>query len=457
MIAGQNGSAPDARSPERPPRIPRPAPAPRCASPAIELLAARLAERLRDDRGTAAELLGEFWAGDASHSPMVETGPAGETILTFLWRSWSARDVLLLVNRLSDGADLDRSLLERLPVTDIWHLSYTLDPRWRGSYGFLVHEGESAPPWAVGADGERPPLRELFAQAGTDPRNPLSCPMRSGHPLSVAEGPSAPPQPWRSTSADPAPSALRETCAPDGRRCWLFGEDRAGARTDGAPVALWLILDGEVWAERFRLHAALDAMIALGGSPPVCAVLVDSGGEQARWAELAQGTRFAETLAESYLPWARERFGVELPASACGIAGQSLGGLVALRGGLERPDAFGLVLAQSPSLWLGPPSLQRFAGFAGTERPGGERPSASPRVRIEVGDQEWVLLDRCREMHSRMLGAGLGAQLVEYAGGHDYACWRGGLLDGIAALSGPREGSREGFAQATGILPPPLC
>lgn len=342
--------------------------------------------------------------------------------------------MLLLVNRLSDGADLERSMLERLPVTDVWHLSYALDPQWRGSYGFLVHQGDDPPPWEAAVDGGPPTLRELFSDARTDPRNPLSCPMRSGHPLSVAEGPSAPPQPWRTEAADAPPSRLRETVGPDGRRCWLFGEDHADLRGWPAPQALWLILDGEVWAERLRLDAALDAMVGQGASPPVCAVLIDSGGERRRWAELSEEAGFVQTLAEDYLPWALERFGLELPASACGIAGQSLGGMTALRCGLERPDSFGLVLAQSPSLWLGPPSPEPAMGFEDPDN--GHAPASPPlRVRLEVGDQEWVLLGPSREMRSRMLGAGLDAELVEYAGGHDYACWRGGLLDGIAALS----------------------
>lgn len=177
--------------------------------------------------------------------------------------------------------------------------------------------------------------------------------------------------------------------------------------------------------ERFGFDRALDAMIAEGALPPVRVVFVGSGGVERRWESLGGDSGFIDALADRYLPWAREQFGIEAPAGRCGIAGQSLGGLVALRAGTGRPDAFGLVLAQSASLWLDAPELERLAGAVGQR----------PRFRIEVGTHEWVLLEPNRAFHASLSGTGVDAELVEYAGGHDYACWRGGLADGLVALS----------------------
>ena len=419
-----NGSldvgAPLPRGARRPPRIPRPAAAPRCASPVIAELPPRLrrAEGEAGDREAVEHLVEEFWTGPGARSPLLEHDAEGRPILTFLYRSPSARSILLLVNRLADGTDLAHSELERVPGTDLWHLSYALEPEWRGSYGFLVHESPGPALWR----GPGPiTLRALFQHAHPDPRNPRRCPNRSGHSLSVAEGPAAPSQPWlRPPVREPGvPCALRTATGPDGRRCWAFDHGTG-------PRPLWLILDGEVWAEQFDLGSTLAAMIRAGEAPPLSAILIDSGGVEQRWDTLGENSVFVDRLADHYLPWARRLLGAPAPARLCGVAGQSLGGVVALRCGLERPDAFGMVLSQSASLWLGERSLERVPERA---------PGASTRFRLEVGTHEWMLLEPHRDLHRRMTAAGHDAERVEYAGGHDYAWWRGALPDALAALS----------------------
>jgi enterochelin esterase family protein len=380
----------------------------------------------------------EFWSGPGARSPLLEQDAAGRPVLTFLYRSPRARDILLLVNRLTDGTDLAHSELERVTGTDIWYLSYALEPEWRGSYGFLVHTGPGPAPWrdprpAPADPASRPgstpqtearapiTLRALFQLAHPDPRNPLRCPNRSGHTLSVAEGPAAPPQRWLRPPArgTEGPAALHSATGPDGRRCWTFDHGTG-------PRPLWMILDGEVWAEQFDLGGTLADMIRAGGAPPISAVLIDSGGVERRWDTLGADSVFVDELADRYLPWARRLLDAPVPPRLCGVAGQSLGGVVALRCGLERPDAFGMVLSQSASLWLGGHSLEH-----PPERPHG----ADTRFRLEVGTHEWMLLEPHRELHRRMRAAGLDAERVEYAGGHDYAWWRGALPEALAALS----------------------
>lgn len=403
----------------RPPKLRRPAPAPIRCSPAIERLR-RAADDSRDERARRS-LAHAFWQSTAARTPLLESGEDGEQVITFLWRSEDASAVLLFVNRLTDETDLARSELERVPGTDIWHLSYALEPDWRGSYGFVVHDGDGPAPWRCIDD--QVSLRGLLDRARFDPRNPLTCPNRTGTALSVAEQPAAPPQPWRDAARRSAcdASSLSSGVGPDGHECWLY-EPRI---PPGADAPLWLLLDGEVWVERFDFDRALDAMIEQGALPPMRVVFVGSGGVERRWESLGGDSGFTDALADRYLPWAREQFGVEAPAGRCGIAGQSLGGLVALRAGVARPDAFDLVLAQSASLWLEAPELDRLTGAA----------EPRPRFRIEVGTHEWVLLEPNRAFHAGLAGTGVDAALVEYAGGHDYACWRGGLADGLVALS----------------------
>lgn len=206
----------------QPPKRQRPEPAPIRRSPAIERLC-RAIEGTRDERARRS-LADAFWQGTAARTPLLEAGDDGERVVTFLWRSSGDAEVLLFVNRLTDETDLGRSELARVPGTDVWHLSYALEPDWRGSYGFVVHDGDGPAPWR-GTD-DQVSLRGLLDRARSDPRNPLTCPNRAGTTLSVAELPDAPPQPWRDAEAaapatgrcarPPAPTAGSAGCTSPG-------------------------------------------------------------------------------------------------------------------------------------------------------------------------------------------------------------------------------------------------
>lgn len=112
------------------------------------------------------------------------------------------------------------------------------------------------------------------------------------------------------------------------------------------------------------------------------------------------------------------------------VVGQSLGGYTALRAVLEHPETFGGALAQSPSLWQG-----ELTGLA--RRACGTGDGVVPRAWIEVGLQEWVLLDPVRRFCAAFAESGAEVERVEYNGGHDWACWRGGVADGLCWLLPP--------------------
>jgi enterochelin esterase family protein len=198
------------------------------------------------------------------------------------------------------------------------------------------------------------------------------------------------------------------------------------------------------------------------------------------------------------------------------VAGQSLGGLTALRTVLQHGDVIGAAIAQSASLWAADPTPElRAAGLLRTAQtpsrtqqtpaaqtaadrpPGGagtaagwspdggrtaaDRPpggagtaaGGSPdggrtasgnwetpagqtaaggllgggrtasgnwqaacglRAYIEVGLQEWVLLEPNRRLAGELAAGGADVRFTAYNGGHDYACWRGGIADGLRWL-----------------------
>jgi len=370
-----------------PPKVPRPVPAPLAESPTIAAI-------------TDAE---SFWAGAVS--PLIE--PDG--LVTFLWRDDTADQVLLFVNRITDERNLDASLMRRVPGTDIWHLTYRMGPAWRASYAVVPHTGPGAPPWLT---GDQVTVRAALDRGRRDPLNPLSCVNRQGVVQSVVSLDGAPVQPWLSARTPPSPAgAVTELAAPSGRRVWWY--EGPGAAPDAPLVLAW---DGAAWLA--DLPTTLDNLAA-DGLGPVRAVLVDAGDREQRWSDLDGAGGAVDWVVDELLPWASARTGAVLDPRRVVTVGQSLGALTSLQLVLAHPDRVGVAVSQSASLWR--EGVLDLTGSA-----------AGVRVYLEVGLQEWVLLEPNRRCAAALVAAGADVHAVEYDGGHDQACWRGGVADGLA-------------------------
>jgi enterochelin esterase family protein len=379
----------------RPPKVPRPEPVPRVRSEVVDGL-----------RDTDA-----FWAGAGARQPLVEPAGDGTAVVTFCWRDPEAEQVLLFANRLTDETRLADTLLERLPGTDLWHASYRMASDWRASYSFLVQRPGAAAPWLA---GDQVALRAALDRGEPDPRNPATCRNRAGVLQSVVALPDAPTQPWVDPRPDVPRGAVVEHAGPDGRPTWIY--EPPGADPD-QPLPLVVALDGEVWVGPQSLPTTLDNLLADGALGPVRAVLPASGGREARWAELGTDAGVGY-VADRLLPW------LERPVTTVVVAGQSLGGLTALRLGLTRPDVVAGVVSHSASLWQDD-LTDPVASFSG-----------DLRVHLAHGRQEWVLAAPHHDLARRLRAAGVDVDAVEHNGGHDYAWWRGGIADGLRRVLG---------------------
>ena len=56
---------------------------------------------------------------------------------------------------------------------------------------------------------------------------------------------------------------------------------------------------------------------------------------------------------------------------------------------------------------------------------------------VEAGSEEEHLLVGNRALRQILEGGSASFTYREYRGGHDYACWRGGIADGLIAALGP--------------------
>ncbi|MFF1692943.1 enterochelin esterase [Streptomyces sp. NPDC058257] len=396
-------------------------------APCIERVATRLADASEAER---AALLEEFWA-DAAHrgTPLIEAidGDPDHCAVTFLWRGHRAtRQVLLLAEGVADHADLAASLLSPLPGTDIWHLGYRLRADHRASYRMAADISPGAPPASAALLQRR--LLSLSAHAAPDPLN--SSRMRGRWPdrdTSVFELPRAPAR----LRGEPADGMSGVSGVSRGRverhrlPAGVLGAERdvwaylppGGEATPELPVLV--LCDGDMWFGRLAFQDTLDALIADGALPPLAVLAPDAVDRDTRRRELDAYDSHVSFLADELLPWAAGRWPLTTDPARTLVAGQGLGGLASLYAGFLRPERFGNVLSQSAP-------VSRLSG-------GVSRPIA---VCLDVGLREGEILDHHRDLYEVLRSRGCPVTLRVYNGGHDWACWRRCLTEGLVGLLG---------------------
>ncbi|MFJ9528029.1 enterochelin esterase [Streptomyces sp. SID5594] len=433
---------------------PRPVTGPRIARLVRQLEAAGTAE--------ARDALTEaFWAEAArTGTPLVEEldDAPGHRAVTFLWRGHRAtRRVLLMAPGITDPERLADSLLHHLPGTDVWYLGHRLRADHRGSYR-MVADISAGPAPADPALLQRR-LLALRAHGGADPLNPARIPVRWRDAQdSVFALPDAPPQPWAARRPDVARGGVERHAVAAGvlgavRDVWVYlPPDAVPYRPAYEPgeqgrLPLLVLCDGDMWFDRLGLQDTLDALIADGVLPPLAVLAPDAVGTATRRLELGGREGYVSFLADEVVPWASTRWPLTARPDRTVVAGQGLGGMTALYAGLTRPERFGAVVAQSPSLWwrpglepgavapdaVGTPWLATLAAGLRDGPPGGVRGAA---VHFDVGLHEGALAEHTEALQAVLRARGHRVTRNLHNGGHDYACWRGFLADALVELVG---------------------
>jgi enterochelin esterase family protein len=423
-----------------PPKTPRPEPAPRVKTTSLAPLKSQLRKiraACKEQGASEAECQGliddavsDFWDTLEKQGPLITPDPKSKrhALVTFLWRDSKARAVLLFANRITDEKDLAESLMKRLPQTDVWHITYRMETDWRASYCFVPCYGKQSVSDITGV--HQVSIRKTLDKGIADPRNPLQCQNRAGNTLSVVGLKDAPPQPWLGVRKLGAKRGkVSSHCLVDGHTVWAYEPYVAGKAGQEQDMGALIMFDGDMWMCTERFYETLDNLIGAGRIPPLCALLIETDNIERRWKELAEGSGIEEFVTGDLLAWARRRFPITGDPNRIIMAGQSLGGLSALWVALKHPESVRNVIAQSASLWYG--SLM--------ERLGDEKDpllqSLVGRVYTEVGSQEWVLLPLHRQLAGLLEKSPATYNYVEYNGGHDYACWRGGIADALCWIT----------------------
>ena len=415
-------------------------PLPRRSSP--EQLRARLERRARQE----PDLLAGFErAGgvlvDASERP-------GHRIVTFLRPVCDpAESALVLIGTLTHllRERLDHFLLDRAHVRGVavHAAAFELPSRFRGTVSLLI---QPALDLTIGADRER--WRAVYGRTV-----PLS---RAVEVIRAVEGGRAtvlalPDAPETFPAGSEATGAARRIAPEPGDlpRVPAATVHRASIRSAalgvemsvwaaaphpayGAPVGVLICADGDRLQHEYPVLPGLDALHASGRIAPTLVIGYAPVRPADRPLVLGMHDRLSEFLLEELLPWAGARVPVPAEAHRRAVAGASLGGLAAADLVRQIPDQIANAAVQSASFWwpidhpTEPAGLQLRLWSAAA-------PGLAGRIRIfhEVGDTEGDMVVSNREFRDILRGAGIEHRAREYTGGHDFACWRVGLLDAI--------------------------
>ncbi len=405
------------------------------APPALE--SPRLAQLWRDTRADATAALARFWEERSGKGLLVEPIDGDEQLVrvTFLWRAAPGTRYVGVLNGPPGGQS--EKPLEPLPGTDVWFLTARLPRDARLSYRFYA--GPTAPPYGMTVSA----MNKRFAAGHPDPLNPTVA-----FGFSFFDLPGAPPQPFAARVAGvpastPAEAKIVSALLHEERHVVVYappGYDPKRAQ----PYGVVVFFDGEWfgnWTEAIiQAPTTLDNLLAQKRIPPVVAVLVDNQGTRDR--DLAQSEPFADFLARELVPWLRRAYHVSAAPKDVVLAGSSLGGVAALFAALRHPEAFGNVLSQSGAFFIapggwGPDALSDQSSTALAEKVV-SLPRRPVRVWMEVGAFEpATLLGGNHHLRDVLRAKGYAVGYREYHGGHDYACWRGSLADGLMALLNP--------------------
>ncbi|EDJ3011761.1 enterochelin esterase [Salmonella enterica subsp. enterica serovar Muenchen] len=409
-------------------------------SPPVAPVAIQTATRLRRQLAAGSQVdASHFWREANSLAlPLVTAinGADDEREVTFLWRAASPlRGVYVRLNRVTDKDNVAKGMMTQLPTTDIWHLTLRLPASYCGSYT-MVEIPPETPGETVLQLGSR--FASLVGKA--DPLN--SAPginVRGNAQESVLALDHAPAQEeWSGCRAYAGQLFTSEhRLAGQRRRVRLYLPDVPVVQ----PLGLLVLTDGEIWFDHLGVSAAIDAAIRSGRIAPVAVLGIDNINARERIAILGGRRELVLDIAERLLPALRAKYPERRWADRTQtvLAGQSLGGLTALMAARHAPESFGLVLSHSPSMWWTPDNCNRPDHFSAEERSWVSEhvlsaPSPAVRMHLCVGSLEGSTVPQVKQLHEKLRAAGVESHYSVYTGGHDYAWWRGALIDGLRLL-----------------------
>ena len=346
-----------------------------------------------------------------------------------------AYDVLVrlvaLTDRAFDAGDVSAYLMEPHPG-GVWTWTADLPPDLRTSYQLCPVRDRPLRGQLIGQDR----WAEVVATGIPDPCCPDGLPPGCVYgnpdaPASVLSLPGALPQPWAARRPGARRGSLVRTPLAGGSLVHVYRSPGAGRR----PAPLLVVFDGQRLLAT-DVAATFDNLAADGAAPPLTVVVVESIRGSAprgptRISSLPVAAGLESVVFGELRPAVEDHYPVTADPARRVLAGHSLGAVAALHLAARQPGRFGSVVAGSPALWW--PGEHGQVSGAGVAAAYADHTPAG-RVFLDAGTEEGDLLAGARAFHDTLVKAGHDVVYREFRGGHDHACWRGSLADGIVAV-----------------------
>jgi predicted alpha/beta superfamily hydrolase len=160
------------------------------------------------------------------------------------------------------------------------------------------------------------------------------------------------------------------------RRIWLYLPPDYATSHRRYPVLY--LQDGQnifdeatAYAGEWAVDKTLNELAASGQDPTGCVVVaIDNGGERRldeyspwvneRLKKGGEGSRYVDFLVQTLKPYIDKHYLTKPDPAHTGIAGSSMGGLIALYAGVKYPMVFGRVGVFSPAFWFAKDSVLSF-------------------------------------------------------------------------------------------------
>jgi enterochelin esterase-like enzyme len=199
------------------------------------------------------------------------------------------------------------------------------------------------------------------------------------------------------------------------------------------PVPLMVVWDGQDYLRRAHLNVIVDNLIAQGRIHPIALAMVNNGGQKSRHVEYSCNDATLGFIMTELLPLATKELNlidIKKNPGAYGVAGASMGGLMALYTGVRLSHIFGNVLSQSGAFsWSGIDMVVFDLLEHGEKR--------LLKIWMDIGIYDIPgLLDANRNMQQLLSSRGYQADYREYNAGHNYPAWRDDLWRGLVSLFG---------------------
>ncbi|VEH08870.1 alpha/beta hydrolase [Corynebacterium kutscheri] len=150
--------------------------------------------------------------------------------------------------------------------------------------------------------------------------------------------------------------------------------------------------------------------------------------EEKRFLLLGKEKALSNWLLDTGLAWVSTFMSIPQP-DRCIIAGASLGGLAAAQLLRVAAHIAQKAIIQSASFWWyeTDPAAEGSALVQWSKH----NPAVSLDIFLEVGTYEGYLLPWNRGFKKLLIEKNIAHTYREYSGGHDFACWRAGIIDGL--------------------------